>query len=400
MSSGPERLLFTNARVFTADDEWPVGWLMTEGRRIRLLGPGRPPAFAADDVTRRIDCGGGSLLPGFIDLHVHGAVGYEATRCGPEGLQAMARFFARHGVTGFLPSVWTAPREVIAAALGVIGATLGPVDGGATILGAHLEGPYLNPAKAGAQDPRYIRRAARDEALAFLASGIVRLIAIAPEYPENRWLIEECVRRGIRVSAAHTTATYAQMLDAVAAGVRQATHTYNAMLGLGHREPGTVGAIMTLPELDAELIADNVHVHPAAMRALVRAKGAARVILVTDALGVTGLEANAFQLDDRTIAVRDGAARLPDGTLAGSVLTLDRALGNIMAAAGLPLREAWPLSSLHAARAIGLAATKGSLEVGKDADLALLDADFQVQLTVAEGRIVHEAAMGGSASAL
>src|SRR6478672_8599869 len=181
MSSENGRLLFTNVRVFTPDDVWPLGWLLTEGRRIRLLEPGRPPAFPGDGVSRAIDGGGGSLLPGFIDLHVHGAVGYEATRCGPDGLAAMARFFARHGVTGFLPSVWTAPGDVILGALGVIGAALGPVDGGATILGAHLEGPYLNAAKAGAQDPRYIRRAARDEALAFLASGIVRLIAIAPE---------------------------------------------------------------------------------------------------------------------------------------------------------------------------------------------------------------------------
>ncbi|HUS14495.1 MAG TPA: amidohydrolase family protein, partial [Chloroflexia bacterium] len=189
----------------------------------------------------------------------------------------------------------------------------------------------------------------------------------------------------------HTAATYEQMVEAAAAGVRQATHSFNAMVGLGHREPGTVGAILTLPQIRCELIADNIHVHPAAMRVLVDAKGPAHVILVSDAMRAAGLPDGAYHLADRAVRVEAGAVRLPDGTLAGSTLTLDRALRNILAATGRPLREIWPMTSLNAARAIGLSARKGSLEVGKDADLVLLDATLGVALTVAEGQVVYEA---------
>jgi N-acetylglucosamine-6-phosphate deacetylase len=386
----PARLLFTNAQLFGPVHVWNPSWLLTEGHRIRLMGPGQAPAFPPDYVTRHVDCAGAALLPGFIDLHFHGALGVEAMDATPEALHTMARFAAQHGVTAFLPSSWTASREATNAMLAAVVAQMGPQPEGATIVGAHLEGPYLNPAKCGAQDPRFIRRADRDEAGEWLASGVVRLLAIAPEYPENAWLIEECVRRGVTVTAAHTAATYEQMVRAVALGVRQATHSYNAMLPLGHREPGTVGAILTLPEINCELIADNIHVHPAAMQVLAAAKGPAGVILVTDAVRPAGLPDGEYPFSGRIIHVREGAVRLPDGTLAGSTLTLDRALRNIVTATGWPLREAWPMSSLNAARAIGLAATKGSLEVGKDADLVLLDAGLQVRLTVAEGTVVYE----------
>ena len=307
----------------------------------------------------------------------------------PDGLRAMARFYARHGVTAFLATTWTASREAIEAALETVAAVRGRVPGGATVLGVHLEGPYLNARKCGAQDSRYIRRAEREEALAFLERDLVRLVALAPEFPENGWLIEACVRRGVTVSAAHTLATYEEMEAAVARGLRQATHTYNAMAGLGHRQPGTVGAALTLPQLNAELIADTVHVHPPAMRLLVTAKGPERTILVTDAMRATGLEEGEYTIDSRTVTVEQGAVRLPDNTLAGSVLTMDRALRNAVAVTGRPLAELWPMSSLTPARAIGLSAAKGSLEVGKDADLVLLDKDGSVAVTVAEGEIVH-----------
>ena len=183
-----------------------------------------------------------------------------------DALRTMAQFYAQHGVTSFLATTWTDSRPRIQAALEAIAAAQGRQPNGATLLGAHIEGPYLNPERCGAQSTTYIRRADRDEALAFLDTGVVRLMALAPEFPENHWLIRECVRRGITVSAAHTAATYEQMRAAVAMGLTQATHTGNAMTGLHHREPGTLGAVLTLPEINAELIADNIHVHPAVMR--------------------------------------------------------------------------------------------------------------------------------------
>ncbi|MCI0554168.1 MAG: amidohydrolase family protein, partial [Anaerolineae bacterium] len=237
-------------------------------------------------------------------------------------------------------------------------------------------------------DVNFIRRAEKEEALEFLETGVVRLLALAPEFDENLWLIEECVRRGITVSAAHTTANYEQMQKAAECGITHLTHSYNAMQGLGHRELGTIGAGMTLPQIHCELIADNIHVHPAAQKILVKAKGTSGVILVTDAIRATGLQDGEYMLDERSIHIQNGAVRLPDGTLAGSVLTMERALQNICSASGRSLEEMWMTSSLNAARAIGVSSHKGSLEIGKDADLVLLDESFNVKLTVVKGAIV------------
>jgi N-acetylglucosamine-6-phosphate deacetylase len=300
----------------------------------------------------------------------------------------MARFYASHGVTSFLATTWTASREALIKALDLVKELQGRMRGGATLLGLHLEGPYLNPTRCGAQDVNLIRRAEKEEALEFLEAGVIRLLALAPEFEENLWLIEECVRRGITVSAAHTTANYEQMQRAVERGLTHLTHSYNAMEPLGHRELGTIGAAMALPQIHCELIADNIHVHPAAQRILVDVKGTSGVILVTDAIRAAGLPEGKYMLDERPIHIRDGAVRLQDGTLAGSVLTMELALKNATAATGRPLAETWRMSSLNAARALGLSAHKGSLEVGKDADLVLLDESYRVHHTIVQGEIV------------
>lgn len=387
----PQRILFTRAHVFGPIEDWPSGWLLTEGKHILHMGPGHAPDFPDGYVTHTIDATGLNLLPGFIDLHIHGALGHEAMDASPDGLRVMARFCAQHGVTGFLPTTWTASHAATLKALDAIAQLSGPVSEGATILGAHMEGPYLSAERCGAQAPQHIRRVDRSEALDYLDRRVVRLLALAPEFEESLWLIDECVRRGITVSAAHTSATYRHLLMAVEHGLSHATHTFNAMTGLSHREPGAVGAILALPQIRAELIADNVHVHPAVMNLLVQVKGVDRVILVTDAIRGAGMPDGEYAIDQRVIYVRDGAARLPDDTLAGSILTMDRALRNIMQATGLSLHEVWPMTSLNAARAIGLSASKGSLEAGKDADLVLLNTDLGVEMTLAEGEIVFQA---------
>lgn len=395
MTDPAERLLIDNARVYAPDLVADSGWLLTQGRRIAGYGYGRPPQFTAGVPVRRIDARGRHLLPGFIDVHVHGADGYEVMDASAAGLRAMARFFCRHGVTGFLPTTLTAEAAATLRTLDTVAATSGPVVGGASILGAHLEGPYLNVAKCGVQDPRYIRRAEPEETSVLLDRGIIRLLALAPEFEENLQLLDECVRRGVTVALAHTDADYEQVLAAVERGARQATHTFNAMSSFGHRQPGVAGAVLALPQLRAELIADTVHVHPAAMRALVAAKGPSGVILITDARRATGMSDGEDVSDGRIIRVRDGAARLPDGTLAGSVLTMEVALRNVARATGLSLQELWPMTSLNAARAVGVSAMKGSLEVGKDADLVLLDDQFDVAFTAAEGLVVYDRDAGG-----
>ena len=384
----PQRLLIHNACLFTPNRAALIGWLLVENRLIRAIGFGNTPDFSQGASLQTLDAQGYNLLPGFIDLHVHGAMGHEVMDASPSGLEDMARFYAAHGVTSFLATTWTASRPSIVNALQLVEEMRGPIEGGATLLGAHLEGPYLNPARCGAQDVNLIRRAEKDEGLEFLETGVIRLLALAPEYDENLWLIQECVRRGITVSAAHTTANYEQMQKAVALGITQLTHSYNAMQGLSHRELGTIGAAMTLPQISCELIADNIHVHPAAQKILVDVKGPGGVILITDAIRAAGLPEGDYMLDERSVHIQNGAVRLPDGTLAGSVLTMERALQNIVSATGRSLSEIWVMSSLNAARAIGVSAQKGSLEVGKDADLVVLDESFNVELTVVKGEIV------------
>jgi N-acetylglucosamine-6-phosphate deacetylase len=307
----------------------------------------------------------------------------------PEGLARMARFLAGHGVTAWLPATMTATGPDTERALEAVRSVAGPVEGGATILGAYLEGPYLNPAKAGAQDPALIRPAGRAEACRLLDLGVIRVVVLAPEVEENHWLIAEAAARGLTVSAGHSDATYDQAVQAVAGGVSHVTHAFNAMRPLGHREPGMLGAALVLPELRCELVADNIHVHPAAMRLLVQAKGPGGVVLVSDAVRATGLPEGAYTVGDQPAFSMDGAIRLADGTLAGSVLTLDRALHNLQAATGRPLAELWPATSRNAATAIGAGDAKGSLEPGKDADLVLLDPALKVVVTVAEGAVVH-----------
>lgn len=383
--------LFQNARIITPVRRYEPGWLLTRGEQIALFGGGKPPYNVDTNVVKVIDARGLLLLPGFIDLHAHGGSGYECMDATPEALRSIAQFYARHGVTGFLATTWTASRERIQAALDLISELQGPQPNGATLLGAHLEGPYLNPDRCGAQDTRHIRRAERDEAEAFLASGAIRLLSLAPEYEANRWLIAACAERGITVSAAHTAATYEDMQQAVALGLRHSTHTFNAMTGLHHRSPGTVGAVLSMNEIICELIADLIHVHPAVMSILLAAKGINRVALITDAVRGAGLaDGSAYSQDGRTVHIRDGGAHLPDGTLAGSTLTMNRALYNFAQAVRQPITTLWPTASLNAARAIHLEKRTGSIEVGKDADIILVDETVQVYLTMARGQIVFQ----------
>jgi len=335
-----------------------------------------------------INCQGLTLLPGFIDLHTHGALGHEIIGIDEAGLQKISLFYARHGVTGFLASPWTAPRQAITDSLNVIRNVMGH-EQGARILGAHMEGPWLNTVFCGAQDKTLIRTAEREEALSHLDSGIVKLVAVAPEVEGNRWLIEECARRGITIAAGHTNATYAEMQQAVSLGVRQVTHCFNAMRPLNHREPGVVGAAMTMNEIKCELIADNIHVNPVVMKLLLDVKGPEGVILISDSISAAGMPDGAYTFEGMPVTVVNGAACLTDGTLAGSTLTMERALANFAQATRRPLAELVPCSSTNAAKAIHLDNTKGRIAIGYDADLILVDQNLHVKLTMVGGKIVY-----------
>jgi N-acetylglucosamine-6-phosphate deacetylase len=390
-------LLLTGARLVGTDARITgLGWLRTTGSTIDGFGAGAPPPHVGRGHTV-IALSGQTVMPGFIDVHVHGAVGHEAMDASVPGLRRMSSFFASHGVTSFLPTTWTASRSTTIAALQAIREAMAlPV--GARILGAHMEGPYLSVARCGAQDPHEIRAVDRDEAAAFLDTGAVRLITLAPEADGADDLLDECVRRDVTVSVGHTDATYDQVASAIARGARHMTHTYNAMSPLDHRRPGAVGAALSLSGFRAELIADLVHVHPAAMLALLKARGRDEIVLVTDAIRPTGTGTAAGELQGRAIAVREGAVRFSDGQLVGSVLTMDAALRNIVGISGWSLDQVWPMVSRNPARAAGVGQRKGQLSVGMDADLVVLDEQYRVLRTVVEGRMVFDRTADGRSS--
>jgi N-acetylglucosamine-6-phosphate deacetylase len=381
-------LLITNARLLTLHEVIARGWLLCRDGKIAAFGAGDTPDF--ESVTP-LDANGATLLPGFIDLHVHGAMGHDVMDADAGGLRAMARFFALHGVTAFLPTTLTGSQAAITAALRTIQTAMQhPADswGGAAILGAHLEGPYLNLSKSGAQQTEYIRPVDMDEARAWLDLDVIRLLAIAPEFEANHALIVECVRRGVTVSAAHTDATFEQMQHGISLGITQATHTYNAMRGLHHRDPGTLGAVLDSAAVRCELVTDNIHVHPGAQRLLWKLKGTDGVMLITDAMRATGMGEGDYTLGDYRVIVADGMAALENGTLAGSIITFERGVVNFMAATGEPLERVWRATSYNAACAIGADDRKGSITVGKDADVVLVDAQINVLLTVCMGKII------------
>jgi N-acetylglucosamine-6-phosphate deacetylase len=383
-------LLVTNARVVGPAFVLPSGWVATSDGVIDAVGAGTPDLGTIAD-RRVLDADGATLLPGFVDVHVHGAVGREVMDGDPAGLTAMSAFFATHGVTSFLPTTWTAPVEETVRALRSVAAAAATELPGARVLGAHMEGPYLSSHRCGAQDPAFVRPPDLAEAARFLGTGVVRLMTVAPELPGARDLVELCLDRGVRVSIGHTEASYEQVVEAVSWGAAQMTHTFNAMPSLHHRRPGPVGAAMVLPELLTELIADNHHVHPAVLAGFLRAKGPDGVTLVTDALRPTGLAAGESSIGGRPVTVDDGVVRLGDGTMAGSILTMDVALANLIRASGVPLEELWPTASRNGAIAAGVGSHKGTIAAGMDADLVLVGPGVTVQTTIVGGRVVHTA---------
>jgi N-acetylglucosamine-6-phosphate deacetylase len=375
--------LFTNARVVAANGD-PATWLLVKNDQIADFGAGDPPP-EADAV--KVDANGAWLLPGYIDLHVHGAVGCDTMDAKPESLLAMARFFARRGVTTFLPTTMTASHDAILRALHAVRDLVNQPTGGARIFGVHLEGPYINHAMPGAQNPTHVRLASRPETRELLALDVIRRITLAPEYPENQQLISDAASQGISLSAGHTQATPDDLRTAIKLGLRFTTHTFNAMIGLHHRNPGTVGGALAFDELTCELIPDGIHVHPLVMKILIRAKGLSRVVLITDAMAGAGMPDGQYDLGGLAVTVGENQARLTEGgALAGSVLTLDRGVYNAHQVADIPFPQGWVISSDNAAQSLGLRA--GRIERGYNADLILVDDVGVVQRTLVGGETV------------
>lgn len=328
----------------------------------------------------------GLIAPGFIDVHVHGGDGGDFMDASHDANERVLRLHARHGTTALAATTLSASSRDLSAAVRTIARTASSQTRGvAEIVAVHLEGPYINRDRAGAQDRGSIRVADLDETAMLLdaAPHLRFLMTIAPEIPGVQALIRR-FREQIVFSIGHTAADYGEAVAGLAWGATHFTHLFNAMTGLGHRAPGAVGAAMVSADATAEIIADGVHVHPAAIRVAVAAMPG-RIVLVTDAMRACGLPEGTYKLYEHDVIVAGGAARLADGTLAGSVLTMDDAVRNMVELVGLPIETALPFATEIPARVAGVSERKGRIAPGCDADLVILDDRLRVQRVWSRG---------------
>jgi N-acetylglucosamine-6-phosphate deacetylase len=369
--------------------------VILDGERIVDVAPG-PRRGGASDLT--VDLHGYFIVPGFIDVHVHGVEGFD-TLVQPEAIAEMSARLPRHGVTAFCPTtIACSPVELRAMLARVREARTARPRHGARVLPAHLESNFISPEFAGAQPVTCLRlpQGSRPGEGAFTGADIVSeieraspdvgIVTMAPELDGALDLMRRLIKNGQRISIGHTGATYEQARDGIAAGARHATHLFNRMTPLTHREPGVVGAVLESDDIAAELICDGVHVHPAAMRAAIAAKGTARIMAITDGTAGSGLpQGTRATLGGRTITVGD-VARLDDGTIAGSVLTMDGAFLRLVTLLNLSVVEAATLTSTTPARELGLHG-HGVIAPGAVADLAVLDAAYNVVQTWIGGEL-------------
>jgi N-acetylglucosamine-6-phosphate deacetylase len=335
-----------------------------------------------------------TAIPGFIDIHIHGAGGRDVMEASGDALSAVTRKVAEFGTTSLLATTVTAsPDDTCRAAAGIslyMTQQRASMESRGEVLGIHFEGPFISKVRPGVHPVEWIQPPSADLLDRFIqaAAGNARLLTIAPEVLGAAPCIEAARKAGLVVSVGHTDANYEQTRFAIAHGARSATHTYNAMRPFTHRDPGVIGAVLTSPEINAELIADGVHVEEGAMKLLLQAKGSERVILVSDGLSATGMPDGKYMLGGFEVTVTNGVCRNAAGILAGSTLTLDRALRNIVNL-GVPLANAVRMLTLNPASLLGIEFKKGSLRAGADADVLLLDQGLRVTNVWARGLPVH-----------
>lgn len=383
----PARVIYAD-RALTPLETITDTAILVEGSKIAAVGRrGEVPLPAgAQEYSAR----GMSVVPGFVDVHIHGAGGHDVMEATEQALDAVAASGARRGTTSLLATTVTASEEHICRSAEGIARYIRAQQVGraprAEVLGIHFEGPFLNPARRGAHPSEWIAQPSLEllRRLIEAASGTGRILTLAPELPRALDLIGFARQAGLVVAVGHTDATYAETCAALRRGASHAAHIFNAMRPFSHRETGVLGAVLTTSEVTAELIADGVHVDAPAMRLLLAAKGVESILLVSDGTAATGMPDGKYQLGAGEASVSGGVCRNAEGKLAGSTLTLDRALRNVMAL-GVPLADTVRMLTLNPARLLGLERIKGVLAPGADADLVLLDADMNVAGVMTRG---------------
>jgi len=378
-----------NGMVITPSKTIERGIVAFEDGKITAVG--QKNRVKVPKSAKAIDASGKIVAPGFVDIHIHGGKGRDIMDASYEAVKETAKFLVSHGTTSFVPTTISAPRPDLLRAVKAVKTAMEKGTDGAEVLGAHLEGPYINLEKHGAHDANYVRLPSIDEfeELWEASNRAVKVVTLAPELEGSEMLIQKLRELGIVASIGHSNATYIQAVDAIKHGVRHATHMFNRMSGFDPREPGVVGAALVHDELTAELICDGIHVHPAAMNLLTRVKGPERVVLVTDAIRAAGMPDGEYALGKQRIIVKDGVSRLESGDFAGSTLTMDRAVRNIMKLVGTPLQTAVKMATINPAAVVNVDENKGSLELNKDADIVIIDDEVNVYLTIVKGKILY-----------
>jgi N-acetylglucosamine-6-phosphate deacetylase len=381
-------LLLHTARALTPATEIPDAGILVRDGVIEAIGPRQAMSLpaGAEEITA-MDL---TAVPGFVDVHIHGAGGHDVMEGTQEALAAVARTVGRHGTTSFLATTVTAsPDDTCESVEGIarfVAQQLQTDEPRAEILGVHYEGPFISKARRGVHPAEWIQLPSADLLERFIraASGNARLLTLAPELLGSAPCIDAAHKAGVVVAMGHTDATYEQARAAIARGVRHAVHVYNAMRPFSHRDSGVIGAVLTSPEVTAELIADGVHVEEAAMKMLLQAKSAAGVVLVSDGISATGMPDGKYMLGNLEVTVSGGICRNAEGKLAGSTLTLDRALRNVVAL-GVPLADAVRMLTANPAKLLGIEFKKGALRAGADADIILLNDQLQIARVWARG---------------
>jgi N-acetylglucosamine-6-phosphate deacetylase len=380
--------LLSGGRIVTPDGVLDPGWIRIAGDRIEALGEGAASEGAVGE--RATDLGGQWVLPGFVDIHVHGGGGTSFTEGSADDARRAAAFHRAHGSTRIVASLVTAPVDELACRAAMLA---GLADEG-VIDGIHLEGPFLSAARCGAQDPRFLidPDPAAFARLRAAARGYLRVITVAPELPCAIEFIRAAVAGGIVVAAGHTDATAEVTALAIDAGVTHATHLFNGMRPLENRQPGPAGALLDR-EVSCEAICDGTHLHDVTIRLIARAAGPGHLVLVTDAMAAAGMPDGSYRLGQQAVTVSAGVARLAEGTpgagaIAGSTATMAHVVRHAVTAVGLPVTDVAVAASSTPARVVGLADRAGALRPGLAADLVVLDEDFRLTAVLARGEWV------------
>ena len=364
-------------------DKIEKGSVLVEDGKIKEINPSN---ITDENV---IDAEGLYLSPGFIDVHIHGAGGYDTMDGTYEAINEISKVIVKHGTTAFTPTTMTVAVEDIRKSMEVIKEA--KINGTyvAIVLGAHLEGTFISPKSIGAQNPKYLIPPTIENYNAMVgdAEDAVVSITIAPEVPGAKELIKELSQRGIVCSIGHTKATYDEAMEGIKCGCGHSTHLFNAMTPFAHREPGVVGAIFD-SDITTETISDGIHVSYPSLRIAYNQKTPDKVLLVTDAMMACAMPDGMYALGGQDVVVKDGAARLLSGSLAGSILTLDKAVHNVYKNVGLPLYEAVKMASYNAARHCKVEDRKGLIKEGYDADLVLFDEDINIKKVFVKGKIM------------